>query len=88
MTLPNIQNFGSWFCDYDHKNFTPWWDLCALLELESFSVEHVFNWSGRQKSQRLIPGEVEDFEQKIMTFLWQNYGLSIADYVSIYAESR
>jgi hypothetical protein len=88
LTLPDIQNHGAWFCDYDHKNFTPWWDLCALLELEGFNVDHVFNWSKRSKAARLDPNTCSDFDRKVMTFMWKNYGMSIADYISIYAIAR
>ena len=88
LTLPDIQNHGAWFCDYDHKNFTPWWDLCALLELEEFEVKHVFNWSKRSKAARLDPNTCSDFDRKVMTFMWKNYGMSIADYISIYAIAR
>jgi predicted SAM-dependent methyltransferase len=85
LTLPDIQNHGAWFCDYDHKNFTPWWDLCALLELEDFDVKHVFNWSSRAKSDRLNAETCSDADRYLMSFMWHNYGLSIADYVSIHA---
>lgn len=83
ITVPNIANFGSWFSHYDHKNFSPWYDICSFIELGGFNVDHVFYWSRRNKTTRIQ--NFTDFDEKIASFLYLYYGLSIADFITIHA---
>ena len=83
ITIPNITNFGSWFSHYDHKNFSPWWDVAAFLELEGFNIDHIFYWSRRNKTTEIQ--NFDDKDRKIALFLNRYYGLSIPDFVTIHA---
>lgn len=83
ITLPNVSNFGSWFNNFDHKNFSPPDDLAAMLELHGFHVTELFGWSKPDRFQRhLKMGEVE---RAMCMFMEENWGLTLHQYVTFVA---
>jgi predicted SAM-dependent methyltransferase len=81
ITLPNVSNFGSWFNNFDHKNFSPPEDIAAILELHGFQVMDMFGWSKPSRFQRhLAMGEQE---RALCRFMEENWGLTLPQYITI-----
>jgi len=83
ITLPNINNFGIWFHDFDHKSFCPPVDTAAILEAHGFHVTDLFGWSKHARFMR--HQSMNDFEQHLCAFIEENWGLTLPHYVTIVA---
>jgi hypothetical protein len=81
ITLPNIMNFGGWFNNFDHKNFSPPADTAAMLELHGFHVIDLFGWSKPDRFRR--HQEMDDGERRLCAIIEQNWGLTLPQYVTI-----
>ena len=81
ITLPNINNFGIWFSDFDHKNFCPPVDTAAILELHGFQVMDMFGWSKPSRYQRHLA--MGDQERALCAFMEANWGLTLPQYITI-----
>jgi hypothetical protein len=81
ITLPNIMNFGGWFNNFDHKNFSPPTDTAAMLELHGFHVIDLFGWSKPDRFRR--HQEMDDGERRLCAIIEQNWGLTLPQYVTI-----
>ena len=83
ITLPNINNFGIWFGDHDHKSFCPPVDTASMLELHGFHVADMFGWSKQSRFQRHM--SMSEQECAIARFVEENWGLTLPQYITIYA---
>ena len=83
ITLPNINNFGIWFHDFDHKSFCPPVDTAAILEAHGFHVTDLFGWSKHARFMR--HQSMNDFERHLCAFIEENWGLTLPQYVTIVA---
>lgn len=81
ITLPNVSNFGGWFNNFDHKNFSPPDDMAAMLELHGFQVMDMFGWSKPSRFQRHMA--MGDQERALCRFMEDNWGLTLPQYVTI-----
>jgi hypothetical protein len=81
ITLPNIMNFGGWFNNFDHKNFSPPSDIAAMLELHGFHVVDLFGWSKPDRFKRHM--EMDLGERRLCEIIEQNWGLTLPQYVTI-----
>ena len=80
ITLPNVTNFGSWFNNFDHKNFSPPDDLAGMLELYGFHVVDLFGWSKPGRFQR--HSTLNDFERQLCNFMDEQWGLTLPQYIT------
>ena len=81
VTLPNISNFGGWFNNFDHKNFSPPISTAAIIELHGFHVAEMFGWSKQSRFERHLKMTPE--EQRLCAFVEENWGLTLPQYVTI-----
>ena len=81
ITVPNIMNFGGWFSNFDHKNYSPPVEMAAMLELHGFHVIDMFGWSKPERFKRHM--EMGQDERRLCDFLEQNWGLTLPQYITI-----
>jgi predicted SAM-dependent methyltransferase len=86
-TVPNIMNFGGWFCDHQHVNFAPPDQIAAIFELAGFEAIDRFGWSKQRHFERHSRTFTET-EVFIANFLQQEYGLQLHRYVSYVLKSN
>jgi len=81
LTIPNIYNFGAFFSNYEHVNFSPPDHIASIIELEGFPCNKIFSWSKQRHVQRHSSlSEVEFF---IANFLEKEFNLQLARFVTI-----
>ncbi len=81
VTVPNITNFGGWFNNFDHKNFSPPINTAAIIELHGFFVAEMFGWSKPSRFERHANMTPE--EQGLCAFVEEQWGLTLPQYVTI-----
>jgi len=81
ITVPNVSNFGAWFSNHDHRNFTPPLETAAILELSGFHVLTVFGWSKPARHARHMA--MGDEERRLCAFVEENWGLTLPQYITI-----
>ena len=81
VTLPNISNFGSWFNNFDHKNFSPPEDTAAIIELHGFQVVDMFGWSKQSRFER--HARMPEEERRLCSFMEENWGLTLPQFITI-----
>lgn len=81
ITAPNVSNFGSWFNNHDHRNFTPPLETAAILELSGFHVLDVFGWSKPERHARHM--SMGDEERRLCAFVEENWGLTLPQFITI-----
>ena len=86
ITLPNIRNFGAWFCDHQHVNYAPPEQIAAIFELHGFKTIDRFGWSKQSHFERHVKHIPEI--QHFISFLRMEYGLEIWRYVTYILESK
>lgn len=83
ITLPNVSNFGAWFSNFDHKNFSPPEDTAAMLELHGFHVDELFGWSKPSRFQRHLA--MSEVERVLCRFMEENWGMTLPQFITIRA---
>jgi hypothetical protein len=81
VTLPNVSNFGSWFNNFDHKNFSPPEDTAAIIELHGFQVVDMFGWSKQSRFER--HARMTNEERRLCAFVEDNWGLTLPQFITI-----
>lgn len=81
LTIPNLNNFSSYFGDFDHKNSAPPVDLAAIVCCANFELIDFFRWSKLKHMQaQLGMNEAEKF---IEHFMERHYGLQTDRYITM-----
>ena len=83
LTLPNIRNFGGWFNNFEHVNYSPPENIAAIIELaslEKLKVIDRFGWS----KQRIFNkhSKASETELYLFNFLKENYNLEPFRYIT------
>lgn len=87
MTLPNINNFGTWFSHYQHINFAPPSHMAAMIELCGWNTINRFGWSKdshflRHKDMYIKETPENNIKRLVSNFLFEEYNLQLYRYVS------
>lgn len=81
ITIPNIYCFGTFFSDYDHKNFAAPLDIAAIICCRGFEMTDFFRWSkSKHMSYQVNMTEAERFVEE---FVEKNYGLQSDRYLTM-----
>lgn len=86
ITLPNIYNVGTFFSDFDHKNFSPPIDLAAIFCCNGFQIKEVYKWS--KINHMVAQQQFNDTEKYLSFFLEKHYGLEIDRYITMVFEKN
>lgn len=81
ITIPNVNNFGSFFSHFDHKNFSPPIDLAAIFCCVGFEVKEVYKWS--KINHMINHNNFDDTENYLSIFLQKHYGLELDRYITM-----
>ena len=81
LTIPNINNFGSYFTNFDHKNSSPPIDIASIICCKGFEVIDFFRWSKINQMERQL--HMNDFEIKLAEFMKIHYDLEIDKYITM-----
>ena len=86
VTLPNINNFSSYFSDYDHTCHVPPYDIASIICCRGFEVADMFRWS---KSHKMLKqSEMNQTELFVENFMEMNYGLQLDQYVTMILKKK
>jgi predicted SAM-dependent methyltransferase len=85
-TVPNINNFGAWFSNHDHKNFAPPAEIAAIFEIVGFETTTRAGWSKSEHFER--HKAFSNTEILLANFLYAEYGLEVYRYISYLLKSN
>jgi predicted SAM-dependent methyltransferase len=81
ITVPNIYNFGNFFQNYEHINYSPPIHIAAIIEMEGYKCDNIFSWSKQKHFIRHT--NFNETEVYIANFMEREYGLQLGRYVTI-----
>ena len=84
--LPNINNFGSFFSHYDHKNFAPPIDIAAIFCCVGYDIIDFYKWS--KINHMVTHSQFNDTEKYLSMFLEKHYSLEIDRYITMVFEKH
>jgi len=86
ITIPNIYCFGTFFSDYDHKNFASPVDIAAIFCCRGLEIVDFFRWS--KPKQMMYQENMTEVERFVESFIEKNYGLQTDRYVTMVFRKR